>query len=61
MHLLPVVPGTGKAVNPAYESVARASVILEGIKSFRELGSRCTGPGSRSLCRTGDRHWRLAS
>lgn len=34
----PAVPGTGKAVNPAYESVARASVTLKDIKSFRELG-----------------------
>jgi transketolase len=32
-----------KAVNPAYESVGRASVTLEDIKSFRELGSRCPG------------------
>jgi len=32
-----------KAVNPAYETVGRASVTLEDIKSFRELGSRCPG------------------
>ena len=32
-----------KAVNPAYETVGQASVTLEDIKSFRELGSRCPG------------------
>jgi transketolase len=32
-----------KAVNPAYETIGRASVTLEDIKSFRELGSRCPG------------------
>ncbi|MHB8335131.1 MAG: transketolase [Acidimicrobiales bacterium] len=32
-----------KAVNPAYETAGRASVTLEDIKSFRELGSRCPG------------------
>ena len=32
-----------KAVNPAYETVGRASVTLEDIESFRELGSRCPG------------------
>ncbi len=32
-----------KAVNPAYETVGRASVTLEDLKSFRELGSRCLG------------------
>ena len=32
-----------QAVNPAYETLGRASVTLEDIKSFRELGSRCPG------------------
>jgi len=32
-----------KAVDPAYETVGRASVTLEDLKSFRELGSRCPG------------------
>ncbi|MDA8026164.1 MAG: transketolase [Actinomycetota bacterium] len=32
-----------KAVNPAYETIGRASVTLEDIKTFRELGSRCPG------------------
>lgn len=32
-----------KAVNPAYESIGRAAVTLEDIKTFRELGSRCPG------------------
>ena len=32
-----------KAVNPAYETVGRASVTLDDIKTFRELGSRCPG------------------
>ncbi len=38
MHLAGV-----KAVNPAYETIGRASVTLEDIKTFRELGSRCPG------------------
>ncbi|CAG4909516.1 transketolase [Acidithrix sp. C25] len=32
-----------KAVNPAYETLGHASVTLEDIKTFRELGSRCPG------------------
>ena len=32
-----------KAVNPAYETVGRASITLNDIKTFRELGSRCPG------------------
>jgi transketolase len=32
-----------QAVNPAYETLGRASVTLEDIKTFRELGSRCPG------------------
>ncbi len=32
-----------QAVNPAYETVGRASVTLGDIETFRELGSRCPG------------------
>jgi len=32
-----------KAINPSYEKVGRAAVMLDDIKTFRQAGSRCPG------------------
>lgn len=32
-----------KAINPSYEKVGRAAVLLDDIKTFRQAGSRCPG------------------